>query len=177
MGANPETTWPDTEISHLKTLHAAGLSASDVAARLGTGRTRNAVLGKLFRLGLLNRAPVRQDIEPRERTRPLKPERVTPSLPPLLPAVRPVVARKPKKPAPAVVAPPPKMPPAPSTSITVADLQGYHCRWPIGDPQDLQFTFCGAPREDAGPIENGKPYCAWHAGLARAKPQKTGAMR
>jgi len=50
---------------------------------------------------------------------------------------------------------------------SVVDLQANACRWPIGDPREPGFHFCGRP---ALP---GKPYCAEHAALAyvgSAKP-------
>ena len=44
--------------------------------------------------------------------------------------------------------------------IGILDLKLNTCRWPIGDPTDADFHFCG---------ENtvvGKPYCAKHCALA-----------
>jgi GcrA cell cycle regulator len=43
---------------------------------------------------------------------------------------------------------------------TMATLQSNECRWPIGDPQQPGFHFCGAHKED------GRSYCATHAALA-----------
>ena len=43
--------WTDERVELLKKLWAEGLSASQIAARLG-GVTRNAVIGKAHRLGL-----------------------------------------------------------------------------------------------------------------------------
>ena len=42
--------WTDDRVEVLKKLWAEGLSASQIAARLG-GVTRNAVIGKVHRLG------------------------------------------------------------------------------------------------------------------------------
>ena len=58
--------WTDTRIERLKQLWADGRSASDIAALLG-GVTRNAVIGKVHRLGL--------------------PGRTTPASPPPLPPI------------------------------------------------------------------------------------------
>lgn len=44
--------WTDERIEQLKALHAEGLSANEIAKRLCRGLTRNAVIGKLHRLGL-----------------------------------------------------------------------------------------------------------------------------
>ena len=43
--------WNDERVELLKRLWAEGLSASQIASRLG-GVTRNAVIGKVHRLGL-----------------------------------------------------------------------------------------------------------------------------
>jgi GcrA cell cycle regulator len=49
MSAAP---WPDERVVRLKAMWADGLSATDIAMRLGGGATRNAVIGKVHRLGL-----------------------------------------------------------------------------------------------------------------------------
>ena len=48
-------TWTDERVETLKKLWTDGLSASQIAAELG-GITRNAVIGKVHRLGLSGRA-------------------------------------------------------------------------------------------------------------------------
>ena len=40
------------------------------------------------------------------------------------------------------------------------DLSAHTCRWPIGDPRDPDFHFCGKP------CVPGKPYCAEHVCIA-----------
>ena len=47
-------TWSDDRVEQLKKLWEAGLSASQIAAELGNV-TRNAVIGKVHRLGLSGR--------------------------------------------------------------------------------------------------------------------------
>ncbi len=53
-------SWTDERVEKLKTLWAEGLSASQICYRLsflgGSGVTRNAVIGKIHRLGLSGRA-------------------------------------------------------------------------------------------------------------------------
>jgi len=48
-------SWTDDRINLLKGLWEKGLSASQIAAELGDGITRNAVIGKAHRLGLKSR--------------------------------------------------------------------------------------------------------------------------
>lgn len=48
--------WTDERVDTLKSLWTEGLSASQIARVLGEGVTRNAVIGKVHRLGLAGRA-------------------------------------------------------------------------------------------------------------------------
>ncbi|MCK5576205.1 MAG: GcrA cell cycle regulator, partial [Sphingomonadales bacterium] len=48
-------SWTDDRIAQLKKCWDKGLSASQIATELGEGVTRNAVIGKVHRLGLSNR--------------------------------------------------------------------------------------------------------------------------
>src|SRR3954464_10966357 len=72
--------WTDERVDHLKSLWTEGLSASQIARALGEGITRNAVIGKVHRLGLAGRAaPSRLDrprvpSAPRMAYRPREPE-------------------------------------------------------------------------------------------------------
>ncbi|MBF0562515.1 MAG: global cell cycle regulator GcrA-like protein [Alphaproteobacteria bacterium] len=43
---------------------------------------------------------------------------------------------------------------------SVVELSATTCRWPIGDPKEPDFHFCGKR------ILTGKPYCAEHAAIA-----------
>ncbi|HBH40786.1 MAG TPA: GcrA cell cycle regulator, partial [Rhizobiales bacterium] len=58
--------WTDERVELLKKLWTEGLSASQVAGRLG-GVTRNAVIGKVHRLGLSGRATSSRSSSPRPR--------------------------------------------------------------------------------------------------------------
>src|SRR5205823_14144104 len=59
-------TWTDERVETLKRLWAEGLSASQIAAALG-GVTRNAVIGKVHRLGLSGRANAPSSAAPHPR--------------------------------------------------------------------------------------------------------------
>ena len=59
-------SWTDERVELLKKLWADGLSASQIAAELG-GITRNAVIGKVHRLGLSGRAKSPSSAAPRPR--------------------------------------------------------------------------------------------------------------
>ena len=59
-------TWSDDRVEQLKKLWENGLSASQIAAELGNV-TRNAVIGKVHRLGLSGRAKSPSSAAPRQR--------------------------------------------------------------------------------------------------------------
>ena len=52
---NQKLPWTEDRVEQLKKMWAEGLSASQIAAKLAGGVTRNAVIGKVHRLGLSNR--------------------------------------------------------------------------------------------------------------------------
>ncbi len=75
-------SWTDERIAKLQKLWDEGLSASQIAEKLGDV-TRNAVIGKAHRLGLKSRpSPVKQDASPakpaaKKAKSPAKPTKVT----------------------------------------------------------------------------------------------------
>src|SRR5215831_13067232 len=137
--------WTDERVETLKKLWLDGLSASQIAKQLG-GVTRNAVIGKVHRLGLSGRATPSQ---------PQRPSFKTPR--PARPAHAPSLA--PRRIAPAIPEPPPVYYVEEPGSATVLTLGAHMCKWPIGDPSSDNFTFCGR-RTGEG------PYCHEHAQVA-----------
>jgi GcrA cell cycle regulator len=141
--------WTDERVELLKKLWMDGLSASQIAKQLG-GVTRNAVIGKVHRLGLSGRAAPSQ---------PARPVFKAPRAP------RPVTAPAPRRMEAHAQSPSAQLP-APTYyveepgSATVLTLGAHMCKWPIGDPSTEEFTFCGRRSEQDG------PYCVEHARLA-----------
>jgi len=132
-----QANWSDERVEQLKSLWTEGLSASQIARALG-GVTRNAVIGKVHRLGLAGRAsPARAD-RPR-----------LPSAPKASTLRNAVVA------APVVEEDPLQL--EDGNFATVLTISDRMCRWPIGDPAATEFHFCGR-----GP-KAGSPYCEAHA--------------
>jgi GcrA cell cycle regulator len=151
--------WTDDRVTVLKKLWAEGHSASQIAKQLG-GVTRNAVIGKVHRLGLSGRAtPSRPVKRPPRLARP-KP-RVMPdgSVKTPTPAVQ--EQRPSIKPAEqfAMVAALPPMEQSDGEPASILTIRDSMCKWPIGDPADPKFAFCGRKSE-------GSPYCTEHAKLA-----------
>lgn len=50
--------------------------------------------------------------------------------------------------------------------ISLAEMEARHCRWPVGDPRDRDFGYCGLQR--VNPYDVRAPYCAIHRKRARA---------
>jgi GcrA cell cycle regulator len=149
-------TWTDERVELLRGLWAEGASASAIAARLGS-TTRNAVMGKVHRLGLPGRASER-----RRLSAPRKPAAPRPSTPRLAAAPKvlalpaPAAAPKPCQPSER----PTQDDAAPQEAVTVSSLTEAMCRWPHGDPKTDAFRFCGQLKLETG------PYCGRHANIA-----------
>ncbi len=163
---NPVCWTPDLEAEALRLYLQDGLSASQVADRLGGGVTRSAVLGKVHRLGL--------------RKRPPRAERNAESG---VPHGRNANADGPKPRKPRVASSlrrlPPPLPPRPlpplrevfvdSVPVRLAALGACACRWPIDDPGEGRMDralFCAAPAA-------GDTYCPAHRALSRAPARRT----
>ena len=152
-------TWSSDRVERLKRCFDAGLTCSQIAREIGV--TRNAVIGKMNRLGLSRpRDVVDRQLEQRRDAR----------------LARPTIARlpRPKRPRLNVFAPreilreafPEQKPPAEDIPIhngrgcTLLELGERKCRWPISDPGANDFCFCGNE-----PVA-GLPYCLGHAQIA-----------
>jgi GcrA cell cycle regulator len=149
LGLEDEMGWTDERVELLKKLWQDGLSASQIAKQLG-GVTRNAVIGKVHRLGLSGRAA------------PSKPARTVFKAPrPARPAAAPSAPRRLAEPAATQAQPPTPVRyiDEPPGSATVLTLGAHMCKWPIGDPSMDNFTFCGRRSSDG-------PYCMEHANVA-----------
>lgn len=181
-------SWTDERVELLKKMWAEGQSASQIAKELG-GVTRNAVIGKVHRLGLSNRAGSNASAATEAKAAP-KPKAEAKPKPVPKPAPAPKAEPAPK-PVPAASAPVPMparkqiipagqpLPPQPSANeispealarvseiekkakkLTLMDLTERTCKWPVGDPATDDFWFCGLP------VQQGKPYCEAHVGVA-----------
>ncbi len=150
--------WTDERVELLKKLWAEGLSASQIAGRLG-GLTRNAVIGKVHRLGLSGRATNSRSSVPRARGNHVPGPSQGPSL---TFGTCGNVALKPNDGEEFVPSPAPieELVIPLHERASIVTLKETMCRWPIGDPSEESFHFCG--RTKAGPM----PYCEHHARLA-----------
>ena len=187
-------SWTDERGEKLKEYWADGMSASQIAKQLG-GVTRNAVIGKVHRLGLSHRGATEQartaEDEPNGPDR--EAEAAIASDPAPAPEQGADTAAEPEaeeagveaeeaaaEPVRAVAfrdAGQPRAPGLPTPEeeaarVTLAEIEKMArrldlleltertCKWPIGDPAEDGFHFCGLPSVP------GKPYCQHHVGIA-----------
>lgn len=161
--------WTDDRVGALKKLWLEGQSASQIAKQLGGGVTRNAVIGKVHRLGLSGRAapsqPARTAATTFRTTRPRPAPTVAAAAPAQPAAPRRLEAIQPKPIQPVAPTPAP-IPDLPGTA-TVMTLGAHMCKWPIGDPSSREFSFCGRRASEG-------VYCVEHARVAYQPQIKRG---
>jgi len=172
----------------LKRLWGEGQSASQIAKELG-GVTRNAVIGKVHRLGLSNRNGSAPAANASPSAAPEAEEQKATAKPAPKPAVKPAApADSPQEQADpanapvkvkAIIPAGQPLPPQPSANeidpealakvseiekkakkLSLMELTERTCKWPVGDPATEDFWFCGLP------VQTGKPYCEAHVGVA-----------
>lgn len=107
--------WTPERTTALMALWNEELSTAEIGRRLGI--TKNAVIGKVHRLGLQQRRP-----SPKPKSEPLN-------------------------------------------VLRLDALRANMCCWPIGDPGEDSFHFCGDE------VVEGKPYCSRHCSLAYVRPR------
>lgn len=146
-------SWTEERVEKLIQLHSDGCSASIIAEQLGH-TTRNAVIGKLNRLGLASKRGRPSVVRERKvvpRARPRRSEIVYKRF--VIPAFK-------AQPLPEIE----------DENIPVEqrkqllDLTPETCRWPVGDPCSKDFFFCG------GETFMDFPYCSAHCRIAYQPP-------
>lgn len=167
--------WTDERIKQLRQLWSEGQSASKIAEKLG-GVTRNAVIGKIHRLGLSNRSEnSEKKIITKKRGRPAKVKNTDNFQEQLdnsknkdfskinsdkfdelhvddLEDNKTILLDTTL----ANIAELEKN----AKKLNLMELTERTCKWPIGDPATENFWFCGHPSEQ------GKPYCSTHVSIA-----------
>lgn len=167
-------SWTDERIALLKRMWKEGKSAAEIAKTLGKGVTRNAVIGKAHRMGLSGRpSPIKKPAAPKKEA-VAAPKKERASAAPAAPAAPAARGKK------AAITPPAANAKASAQlnkeaeelktiekeivplggGVALIDLTERMCKWPIGDPRDPDFTFCGRG------IRTGTPYCPEHAAMA-----------
>ena len=135
--------WTDDRVSELRTRYANGESGSQIRQAMGA-KSRNAIVGKLYRLGLRRRIP----IGAKSQFKPGRTKRNT---------VHHIDGRIFFR-GDAVTEP---EPPQLTNPKLLMQLEQCDCRWP-GSGRGAEMLYCGAP------ALNGYSYCLHHCQIAYA---------
>lgn len=156
-------TWDSNRIELMTCCFHAGLSCGQIAGEIGV--TRNAVIGKLHRLGLTRpsdiaaaqveqrRAARHARAKPQRNWRPKRSRLSMAAQHEMLKAAFP----EPQTPA-------EDIPILNGRGCTLLELGQRQCRWPISSPGATDFCFCGNE-----PVK-GLSYCPGHARIAYRQP-------
>jgi len=153
--------WDENRTALLRRLWTEGKSATEIMKTLQAGGwktvSRNAVIGKVHRLNL--EARMIQDQGQRRKPKTVLQRRFArPSAPPL--RTERMAKEKPM--------PDPKLDPLrreDGSTFSILDLTETTCRFPIGDPKEKDFAFCGRD------VDGVSPYCAEHHRVCLVKPE------
>lgn len=146
--------WTEEMIDSLKQMWKEGLTTTEIAKRLGV--SKNSIVGKVHRLNLKARpSPIKKKEETivaeinntkeenvKQATKPIKKINISPIN---------VSTDHIKK---------------ENSYLKLTELDNHTCRWPIGDPRDDNFCFCGKS------VRSGQTYCEEHSAIAYVRPLK-----
>ena len=124
--------WTDERVEQLAKLTREGKVFREIAEILGC--TRNAVIGKVHRMGLHAEVPLSKQKTSRRRA-PVNVAKIKAKAP-----EPPRFQYKPRGPSVSVEMPTPSR----HRGIGLLDLEPHHCRFPTG--QGAEITFCGQPK-------------------------------
>ncbi|MBP5399158.1 MAG: hypothetical protein J6Y53_01915 [Alphaproteobacteria bacterium] len=181
--------WTDKMVEDLKVMWKQGLTTGEIGRRLGV--SKNSIVGKVHRLQLDARpSPIKRKTDPENQTgdlfkQPIKKEKIViekKTVSPIKPEPK-VEKTIPQPTKEKTTAPKTKeekdieisskfflKQPTVSKDFNgnamLIDLDNHTCRWPLGDPKDDNFRFCGRK------VRIGQTYCEEHSALAYVKPNK-----
>ena len=145
--------WTNERVELLLEEHAKGTVASKIAKILG-GVSRNAVIGKLHRLGYCN---------PRSASFSVSNERRSQNVARYMKGRQSV--RRHRSPQVKIAVEQPALEIVPKTLVSVLDLEPHACKWPYTTPEGKQRFGCACKRAP------GLPYCEMHAARAYRVPE------
>jgi GcrA cell cycle regulator len=154
-------TWTTERVEQLKSCFGAGLTCSQIAGEIGV--SRNAVIGKMNRLGLSRPRSGRASAPAAKRaadrngggnvTRLFSQHRILMQLPPEPQEQSAVVSIHDGR------------------GCSLLDLSPGNCRWPVSEPGAQDFCFCGNQQVA------GLPYCVGHARMAYKSAARSPSAR
>lgn len=138
--------WDEHSTEVLRKMLADGAHFREIGERLGC--SKNACIGRARRMGFASHhAPSANPTPHKAHRKKREGRKFSESLAPYF--------NKWAK-------PPRPRPPDEIARVTFFDLKNTSCRFPIGDPKDENFGYCGL--DEANQIE-GRPYCPGHHGV------------
>jgi GcrA cell cycle regulator len=153
--------WTDDHVEQLKKLWEAGMSATQISNEM-PGFSRNAVIGKVHRLGLAGRREKQRAAAMKPQRKPFLAQQRGTNLKTSAASLGNAALAEAYS-ADAYVERDPvgydNVVPM-NQRLTLPELTDATCKWPIGDPQNPEFFFCG------GRALQGLPYCAHHSRIA-----------
>lgn len=151
--------WTDEAVEELKKMWDRGMTTGQIAKALNV--TKNSIIGKVHRLCLTARpSPIKKtDMGVKEKKAVKKEKAVQEKNKQSEQHLKKTSTKEGEtKTAPKTV--------AENTNIPLVKLDNHTCRWPMGDPRDDDFCFCGKR------IRTGQTYCEEHAAIAYVKAGK-----
>lgn len=176
MGRGPG--WSDPQIEQIKTMWLSGKTATEIGNSFNPKRTRNAVMGKVYRMGFAaSRSPDASALAmsrgggpknrntPKPKTEPLPKRKPVPRPVQALPVIVPDEGWKGGPGAPPASAYRPRVVLGSGEPLNarLVDLDNGQCHWPVAEI-DGEHRFCGCR------VWEGRRYCEGHAaaGMTRA---------
>ncbi|MBO5440976.1 MAG: global cell cycle regulator GcrA-like protein [Alphaproteobacteria bacterium] len=145
--------WTDEAVEELKRMWDRGMTTGQIAKALNV--TKNSIIGKVHRLCLTARpSPIKKvpakkaPAAKKESSKPVKESRKT--------SVTSLTKKEEKNTTEPVSF-------VEETNIPLVKLDNHTCRWPLGDPRDDDFCFCGKK------VKTGQTYCEEHSAVAYVK--------
>ena len=179
--------WTDQMVEDLRTMWKQGLTTAEIGKKLGV--SKNSIVGKVHRLGLSGRpSPIKKkdgdeehaaDNKPALKDKAPRAEKESPKA-----VSEPAVKEEAKTAKPSVVTAEKNSEKKESRkeetkecfksdleksakAVSLMVLDNHTCRWPLGDPKDDNFHFCGKK------VKIGQTYCEEHSAVAYVKPGKS----
>ncbi len=161
--------WTDEAVEELKKMWERGMTTGQIAKALNV--TKNSIIGKVHRLCLTARpSPIKKAVTPKtedgkNKVKTTKKEKRS--------VKEKAQTSKEKEVGKSVAQTVNENKTVNETCqscetvhIPLVKLDNHTCRWPLGDPRDEDFCFCGKK------IKTGQTYCEEHAAIAYVKPGK-----
>lgn len=142
--------WTEKMVEDLRQMWIEGLTANEIAKKLGV--SKNSIVGKVHRLCLTARpSPIKrkEDMLPENEITIESSEEITEEIIEISDAEVKVVENS-----------------ETALGIKLVHLDSHTCRWPLGDPRDENFGFCGKK------VRAGQTYCDEHSAMAYVKATK-----